>query len=341
MGVNGQFIFTGKPPLTVTSQVEKLRNVKTLKKYISVGGGKGGIGKTFFAANLAIALSSFDVAPQLKVTVVDTDIGGSNLNNFLGIPKPRYTLSDYLRKSITDINDVAMATQFPGMNLIAGADDLLDIQGLNTKQKLKLLRSFQDLDSDFIIFDLAAGSDLKTLDFFNQANTGIIVTTPEPTAVQNAYTFLRNAMLRKIMTESNEYPVINDITTLYLKRNLEGVSSINNYIDTVRKSSDEAAAWIEDIIGNYCPRFVLNQLEHRSDSDTADRFIALTKRYLKVDLDYLGWIPYDPRVKSAVRDGKAFLEEFRKSRTAVHLYKIAETLSDYKFSKGLSTRLLR
>lgn len=302
--------------------------MKTLKKYISIGGGKGGIGKTFIAANIAIALSTFKTTPPIKVTVVDTDLGGSNLNNFLGIKRPDHTLADLLRKRVTDIKDVTIETRFERMNLIAGADDLLDIANLTHQQKLKLINSFQKIDSDFIIFDLAAGNELKTLDFFNQANIGIIVTTPEPTAVQNAYSFARNTLLRKILTQSSKNKVIKTITNQFIDGSLDGVKSIRSYIETIAAEDSKSAELVSEIIEKHRPKLILNQLESRSDRETGERFRELARMFLKIEMDFLGWIPYDHRVKAAVRSGDAFLEKFQNTRTSAHFYAIAKTLSN-------------
>ncbi len=311
-----------------SSGIEELRKVKTLKSYISIGGGKGGIGKTFVAANLAIALATYETTPPVKVTVVDTDLGGSNLNNFLGIAKPKYTLGDFLRKRADKINDVVTQTQFEHMNLLAGADDLLDIANLNHQQKLKLLNAFQRIESDFIIFDLAAGNELKTLDFFNQANIGIIVTTPEPTAVQNAYTFARNTLLRKILTQASKHELIKDITNKYIEGSLDGVKSMRGYLEKIAAADKDSAEYVENIINAYRPKLILNQLESRSDRETAERFQELTKLFLRIEMDFLGWIPYDPRVKAAVRNGDVFLDKYRKSRTSAYFYAIAKTIGN-------------
>jgi flagellar biosynthesis protein FlhG len=294
--------------------------------FISIGGGKGGVGKTFVSANLGIALCTLDPRCNLKVTVVDTDIGGSNLHSFLGITKPRRTLSDFLKNRNLEIKDVIEPTQFPGISAICGADDLLNLVNLSYQQKIKLLRGFNEIEADFIIFDLAAGVELKTLDFFNHAPLVIIVTTPEPTAMQNAYSFIRNALLRKILVKSADDPVLKDLVDNYVEGSLERVKSIRTFLDRVEEADSKYLDKINSVIETFNPRLILNQTERKTDADTAVKFAEVVEKYLFVKLEILGWLPYDPRVRDAVRSGAVFMDTFRRSRTSLRLYSIANLI---------------
>lgn len=302
--------------------------------FISIGGGKGGVGKTFVSANLGIALSTLDPRYNLKITIVDTDIGGSNLHSFLGIAKPKKTLADFIKSSDIEISDVLEPTQFPGISAVCGADDLLNLVNLSYQQKIKLLRGFNDIDADFILFDLAAGTELKTLDFFNFAPLGIIVTTPEPTAMQNAYSFIRNALLRKILAKSADNPVLKDLVDSFVEGSLDGIKSIRSFLDRVEDADPKYLEKIHSIIKTFQPKLILNQTEERSDADTAKKFAELIEKYLFVKLEILGWLPYDLRVREAVKSGEIFMDIFRRSRTSVHLYSIANLILRMKHSNA-------
>lgn len=294
--------------------------------FVSVGGGKGGVGKTFVSANLAIALSTLNPDWNLKITVVDTDFGGSNLHSFLGITKPRKTLGDFLKSRDSEIKEIIEPTSFPGITAICGADDLLNLANLSYQQKIRLLRGFNDIEADFIIFDLAAGSELKTLDFFNHAPLGIIVTTPEPTAMQNAYSFIRNALLRKILVKSSDDPVLRDLVDNYIEGSLEGVRSIKTFLDRVEEADSRFLEKINSVIKTFSPKLILNQTERRTDAETAVKFAELVEKYLFVKLEVLGWLPSDPRVRDSVRHGSVFMDTFNRSRTSVRLYTIANLI---------------
>lgn len=300
--------------------------------FISVGGGKGGVGKTFVSANLAIALSTLNPDWNLKITVVDTDFGGSNLHSFLGIIKPRKTLSDFLKSRDSEIKEIIEPTSFPGISAICGADDLLNLANLSYQQKIRLLRGFNDIEADFIIFDLAAGSELKTLDFFNHAPLGIIVTTPEPTAMQNAYSFIRNALLRKILVKSSDDPVLRDLVDNYIEGSLEGVRSIKTFLDRVEATDSRFLEKINSVIKTFSPKLILNQTERKADAETAIKFAELVEKYLFVKLEVLGWLPSDPRVRDSVRHGSVFMDTFNRSRTSVRLYTIANLILRIKNS---------
>src|SRR3954467_12307679 len=85
----------------------------------SVGGGKGGIGKSLLTASLGWQLAQLGK----RVLLLDADLGGANLHTCLGIPNPERTLGDFIRRQVPKIEDVIVDTGIPGMQLISGASD--------------------------------------------------------------------------------------------------------------------------------------------------------------------------------------------------------------------------
>src|SRR6185503_3679856 len=87
----------------------------------SIGGGKGGIGKSLLTASLGWQLAQLGK----RVVLVDADLGGANLHTCLGLPKPEMTLTDFIRRQVPHIDDVVTDTDVPGLRLISGASDFL------------------------------------------------------------------------------------------------------------------------------------------------------------------------------------------------------------------------
>ena len=83
-------------------------------RLLAVGGGKGGVGKTFIAANLATALARLGK----RVVIVDADLEGPNLHTCLGMPPPKRTLSDFINRKVTDLNDIVTSTTIEGMGTV-------------------------------------------------------------------------------------------------------------------------------------------------------------------------------------------------------------------------------
>jgi MinD-like ATPase involved in chromosome partitioning or flagellar assembly len=144
--------------------------------------------------------------------------------------------------------------------------------------------------------------------------------------MQNAYSFIRNALLRKILVKSADDPVLKDLVDNYIEGSLEGVKSIRTFLDRVEEADSKYLDKINSVIETFNPRLILNQTERKTDADTAIKFTELVEKYLFVKLEILGWLPSDPRVRDSVRSGTVFMDTFRRSRTSVRLYSIANLI---------------
>jgi MinD-like ATPase involved in chromosome partitioning or flagellar assembly len=158
----------------------------------AVGGGKGGVGKSIVAANLALA-----VARRGKtVWLVDADLGGGNQHTLFGLSRPRLTLEHFITGQVKKLADVALPTRYRGLSLVSAQCDVLGAANPKHAQKLKLIRHLRSAPVDVVIIDLGAGTAFNTLDLFLAARVQIVVTTPEPTSLQNAYGFVKCASQR-------------------------------------------------------------------------------------------------------------------------------------------------
>src|SRR5512145_3059573 len=165
------------PSDTVRRQPPSAR--RRARRVISVGGGKGGIGKSLISANLGIELAR----RGKQVVLVDADLGGANLHTTLGIDLPRRTLSDFIERKVAKMEDVVTPTGIPNLGLVSGALDHLDAANPKYAQKMRLLRHVQQMDVDY----------------------AILVLVPEPTAIENAYRFVKAAFWRRMRNVAQVY----------------------------------------------------------------------------------------------------------------------------------------
>ena len=131
-------------------------------KVWAIGGGKGGVGKSLITANLSICLALMGH----KVVSIDLDLGGANLHTCLGVPIPERTLSDYMSKKVTELEELLTPTPINNLSIISGAQDDVGIANLKQLQKAKLLSKLNTLHADYVILDLGAGTTFNTIDFF-------------------------------------------------------------------------------------------------------------------------------------------------------------------------------
>lgn len=155
-------------------------------KIITVTSGKGGVGKSNFTLNFALTLQS----KGYKVLVFDADIGLANIDVLMGIT-PKYNLYHLLKKEKT-IWDI-IHTGYNGLEFIAGGSGFTDLVRLSEEQLDYFADQVSQLQGhcDIILFDTGAGLSKETLKFILAAEETIVVTTPEPTSITDAYAIIK------------------------------------------------------------------------------------------------------------------------------------------------------
>ena len=161
-------------------------NNKKKTRTIAITSGKGGVGKTSISVSLAIALAQ----NQYSVTLLDADLGLANINVILGII-PKYNLYHVI-KGKKKLKDVIIEVP-EGIKIIAGASGFHQLANLEQKQRSDFIKAVADLDSDdFMVIDTGAGVSQNVISFVMAADDVIVVTTPEPTAITDAYGIIKS-----------------------------------------------------------------------------------------------------------------------------------------------------
>ena len=118
-----------------------------------------------------------------RTVLVDLDLGGANLHTCFGMANSKRTLSAFIEGRQRDINEFVQPIPHTTLGLISGASGGLEIANIKHFQKQKILRNLRLIDADYVILDLGAGTTFNTLDFFTQADHGIVAVIPDPTIV--------------------------------------------------------------------------------------------------------------------------------------------------------------
>ncbi|RKX91197.1 MAG: MinD/ParA family protein, partial [Spirochaetes bacterium] len=257
---------------------------------LSVASGKGGVGKSLFASNIAIALAQ----AGRRVILADLDLGASNLHLILGIGAVKEGIGTYLSGNDLVFEDIIIDTDYKNLKFIPGDAEIPGMANLKTGQKTKLIRKLYTLDADFLILDLGAGTSFNTIDFFLSSSMGIVVTAPTLTSTLNAYLFLKNTVFRLMSTIFSKKSKAGEIL-VNLKK--EGTSLQKIYIpkllERIKQEDPDSYYQYMDRMKNFHPMIVLNMLENPKDSLKADKIRRSTKEYLGIDLEHLGIIYFD------------------------------------------------
>jgi len=161
-------------------------NFKPRPKVISVTSGKGGVGKTNIVANLAIAFSK----QGKSVLVLDADLGLGNIDVLLGLA-PQYNLEHVIlgEKSLSEVICDGPA----GIKILPTGSGIEELTAMTPEQKLLLLSEFDRLETsiDLFLIDTGAGISSNVLYFNTMAEEIIVILTPEPTSLTDAYAIIK------------------------------------------------------------------------------------------------------------------------------------------------------
>lgn len=298
-------------------------STQRLKQVWAIGGGKGGVGKSLVSSSLSIALSNLGH----RVIAIDLDLGGANLHTTLGIDLPKFTLSDLFSGRTDSIQNCIIPTPIPKLKLISGAQDAVGVTQIRLHEKIKLLQQISELNADYVILDLGAGSGENTLDFFLYADLGVIVLLPEPTSIENAYRFIKSAYYRRLKVCRHLRSIAPLIDAAMDAKNPLGIKSPSDLFRAVNESNPEAAIKLKQEIEKFKPKLVVNQVRTQTDVDIGFSVKTVCKKYFGIEMDYIGYLDYDSSVWQAVRKKRPLMLEFPNSRLVSSMDRAAQYLT--------------
>jgi flagellar biosynthesis protein FlhG len=157
---------------------------------------------------------------------------------------------------------------------------------------------------DFAILDLGAGTHANVLDFFLVSDHGVLVLVPEPTAVENAYRFVKAAFWRRMRNVAQVYgydPLLRNV--------MEGGSfrSPVELLATFGERDPEAGRNLARHLAAFRPRLVVNQARTEQDAVIGQGVVAAWRKYFGLEMDFLGTIAYDADMWRAVRERRPLL----------------------------------
>jgi flagellar biosynthesis protein FlhG len=300
----------------------EIEDILRKKEIWAVGGGKGGIGKSLITGNIGIALARL----KKKVLLVDADLGGANLHTTLGLGVPEMTLSDFLNRRVENIQDVIIKTSIPNLSLVSGAQDFLDAANPSFAQKSRLLRHLETLDADYILLDLGAGTSSNILDFFLFSDHGILVVLPEPTAIENAYRFIKSAFYRRFKKVVANQNIKDLIDAAMDQKNAMGIRTPFDLIERVKQMEREVGEILELEVMKFKPKLIVNQVRTKNDIQIGFAMKSACQKYFGINVEYLGYVEYDDCVWQSIRSKRPLAIEYPYSRPSRCIERIVHNL---------------
>jgi flagellar biosynthesis protein FlhG len=262
----------------------------------AVAGGKGGTGKSFIASSLALLIAS----ESHPVIAIDADLGGPNLHTFLGLKDLAKDLGDFVTNKFQRLDETVMVTPFPGLRIIKGSENVLFVANLNFFKKIRMIRQIRSLDAREIILDIGSGSSLNTVDFFVLANAGIVVITPEPTSIENSYYFLKSCVIRllKLIIDAFEFKEFSEALNTHLESKHLTIAHLFNSLEAIHPVN---AQHLYAIYRNYRAHLIVNRARAEADYALGPSVADMIRKFLHIDINFLGTLPYDERFDSSLK----------------------------------------
>ena len=283
---------------------------------VSIGSGKGGVGKSILAANLSMLLAK----RGKRVVLADLDVGGADAHILFGMLNPPRTLTDFIDRRVERLDEVLQPiSAHPFLQLLPGTGDTLATANLPYAKKKRLIRHFAQLQADVIVVDIGAGTSYHALDFFLMADHYVTVATPDPTSVLDLYRFIKLAAIRRVLSAFLSRDAVSEALS---ERDF---SSIEEVIQAVAETDPNAREVASRTLQGFQQYLIVNRISGKSRVNVL-HLKKLLQEYVGGDLTTLGEIPDDPAVTRAVRSFLPVVECEPTAPAALALSQAADAL---------------
>ncbi|WP_027389343.1 P-loop NTPase [Chrysiogenes arsenatis] len=268
-------------------------------KIIAIGGGKGGVGKSLISANIAILFAHYG----RKTVAFDADFGCSNLHTCLGMGRPERSLADFVDRRVASLEETFVASPYPNLNLVSAHVDTGTLTDMHHSTWDRILKSMQRLPVDCVIIDLGAGSSREKIDIFLEIDQGIIVVTPEPTSVENAYSFLKNCIRRlTLQTFKNNVVVRRIVKEIF--ENPKETFKTETLLRALWEFKPEFGRRLQEELTRISPLLIMNMVREESDRRVGQGLEDILRQYLLLNARFIGYLPYEAAIVRSVRESK-------------------------------------
>jgi flagellar biosynthesis protein FlhG len=207
----------------------------------------------------------------------------------------------------------------------AGGADLDACLGIDAARpshgrKMRFFRHFQSMAADFVILDLAAGTQKNTLDLFLLADHKLVVLVPEPNVVENAHHFVKAAFMRRLRAVCAIFGVVHLLDESLDGRDFRGPSEI---LEVIQGVDEETGRQIRVQMEAFRPGLVVNQVRTPEDAELGRRIAAAWRRYFGIEMDVLGAVEHDDDMWRDARERRPMLLARSECRAARSLARIA------------------
>ncbi len=297
-----------------------------MPRIIPIASGKGGVGKTFLTANLAIALAEMGHS----TIALDLDLGGSNLHSFLGLPNRFPGIGDFLKARSAELEELLVDTATPNLRFIPGDGLSPFMANIPYAQKMRLISRIRSLSAAYILLDLGAGTSFNTIDFFRISRHGLLITKPEYPAIMNTLGFLKHFVLRLMeRTFAGNQRIRDVLRTFYNQPMAEQRNMVGDLVSRIAAMDSQAGKGLHELFESFRPRIIFNLGEHPDEIEIADKMDRSLENSLPLAVDYFGFVFEDRNVRRSVKEQAPYLPQYRESIAAKGIAMTAKRIINF------------
>ncbi len=282
-------------------------------RVVAVSGGKGGVGKSTIAANLALALGRLGH----RVTLVDADLGAANLHTMLGVFHPPRTLADVIDGSVDSLDAIAQPCRDSTCRFVAGVARP-GSANLGDDELARIIDAVWQADAECVIVDIGAGANHNVLDLVNAADIKLVVLTPQLTSLHNAYAMLKACVHRAVRSlaggDTEQALVDSALGSEHRAR------TISQLLSVLRPLDGDVAERISSTLYRFGLGLIGNQLAGPGDAAMLERIGTMIRDHLAVHAPVMSTVPSSPTLAGGLKSRTALddtLPPFRRLAAAV------------------------
>jgi len=285
------------------------RNAETL--VYALGGGKGGIGKSFISSNLGLFLAKSD----FKTLLIDMDFGGANAHTYLGVEGQGVSAKNFFQGDIEDLSTAVVPTKFRNLSLIRGASEWDEDFSFTTQNLYQFFNAARSLGFDRVVYDLGAGTGVETVEAFLDADIKLAVSTPEPISIENTYNFLKRVFYRSLQKCAEDHNFQDSIQAIMSRKKELGIKRPSDLLKHLNFKYPKIGREVIKHVLSHKPKIIINQCRSPRDQKIGNSLAHVSRQYFGQNVEFLGHIDYDNRVWQSIRSMKPLFIDAPESST--------------------------
>ncbi len=258
-------------------------------------GGKGGVGKSFVAANLGVLMSRLGH----EVVLVDALRWGYNLHTLIGMPRPERDVTSLEDGEVSNFADLLTDTPYDHLKLVCGLEEKSRLK--NEGAAPALFEDLNKLDCEYCLIDMGGYISFSLLDHVLASSMPVIVTVPEPTAMERTYEFLKSLYYRLLRNGEHELGFDGLVDKVMLESRKLGVKTPKNLMETISFFEPKKGEMLSEYMKQMRLQLVLNQVRSNAENLWGNGICSLCNNYFGLEMDYLGPVEYEGVVADSVR----------------------------------------